>query len=63
MLLKPSNDSARPYSFELPRILAINLAYLPTLQQSDVLVFNQTQVAVFYFWKGSNLFSILIVIF
>lgn len=44
MLLKPTNDIARPYCFEIPRILAANLAYLPTLQQSDVLVYNQTQV-------------------
>ena len=44
MLLKPTADIARPYSFELPRILAINLAYLPALQQSDVLVYNQVQV-------------------
>ena len=43
-MLKPSPDVSRPYSFYVPRIMAANLCYLPSLQESDVLVYNPNQV-------------------
>ena len=54
MLLKPSPELLRPHSFSLPRLMATNLAYLPCLQESDVICFSPNQVCPFFLYYFSK---------
>ena len=55
MLLKPSPELLRPHSFSLPRIMATNLSYLPTLQESDVICYAPNQVTLLLILLNSDL--------